>query len=1552
MLGVLALLAGLLQTPYAKGRIARFIENNVSTAVVDKIEIGAITGTVPFNFQIKKVTLWDEGAPWLVVHDVAVDVARRPLLQRRVHVRNVSSALVELLALPVGEEQEEPWRLPELPELPRWLRIDRAVVDELRVSDAVAVEAGRFTGSAHFIPDPARRDIDIQARVERMDAPTTRAQAKVVLSEETLTLRAAASDSVFLPDLLGVDEPISFRVEGAGPLREWNGALEARLGDRMFAEATAALRGKTDVEVAGEGFLQLRPEFVSEAVREQLGDQVRFAVEGTLAEDGLLTLRSARAESNRAAVRASVSTHTEDHTLAGEVSVQYDDLREFAALRASEPVPVRAVARLDGTWTAQDWTLEADIAGERGAALEGQSRIDTLVAASVSGELFVPKALVSEAHWALTDDPVAVAVDARYNQQTGAVSLPEFTLGNRWASAQGRLESNPAEQKIAGRARVQLIDATLLQEVFAVDIDGTGSAEFGIDGDETGTAVSLHANFIDVQVDALQLSQLTAQGTFDAGPWPDDLWRNVHGELQAGTGSIRYAEEELPPLRLDAAAEQDEGGPIQLTRLRVTDDRMVLSGTGSIEADGAQAVFAVELEVPDLGPYAALVDQTYSGALVATSDISYDTSRAEAWQGTVDAAYRNAGGFPESIAPLMAQPVRLTAGGGFDGDRAVLEALTLAGGNWRVDVGGSYTLETERFDATAEIALEALEAANARASGTVRLNGSGRPDDFEANAAIELVDVAVGNAAVDGLRGAVLASGSTEAARVTAELTAATAGEAVSATALARVSGSAVDVPELSLRSGANVLDGRVEWNIDRGAGQGALTLDVPELDRIGRVTGIELGGSLSGDVRLAGPEDAPTLTADLTVADLAAPFGTLSEARLDATIRDVFARPHGRLEAELESLAAAGVAAGFATVHADFGGETIDAEVAASGLVNEAVPFETTARAVWNLDASSGSLDTLEGTFEEYAYALRSPVQVRTLERGFEIGSAAIAFGEGVVEVAGRVDNGALAFDARWDALPLEAGQLAGLPFSQGTLDGQLALRGTTDAPVGTATVDVRDARTPMMEEQGDSANLHVESELSGTTLSVNGSLEIPQSLTASITAVLPLMKSGDTVYALDERGAASGQLQLDADLASVPRLLALDAHVLAGRATADLALGGSISDPSLTGTLRMASARYENAELGTMLSNMQANLQASGDRIELEEFRADDGRGGTVTAEGAIEFTRLTVFSHRFDARLSDARLVHRDDFTGRVNGRLRFAGDQDGSELSGDVEVVEANIIFRPAPDHAIPDLEVRAVNAPAGYGVEPEASPRNPPENHPIRLSIEASMPGQVFVQAVDVFTEWNGAVQVSGTLNEPHVTGLIAPVRGYISFLGQRFTLQRESSIRVDTREQPSPVLNLIARTTRGGLEATLTLRGPLEEMSIDITSTPALPREEVLARVLFGRDMSEISPVQALQLARAVAMFSGTLEGVPFFSGPSRLPGIDTFDVETDGEEGPTVSVGKYLNEDIFVELEQGAGAETGRANVEFELTPNISVESSVGANTEGGLGILWKYDY
>ena len=62
--------------------------------------------------------------------------------------------------------------------------------------------------------------------------------------------------------------------------------------------------------------------------------------------------------------------------------------------------------------------------------------------------------------------------------------------------------------------------------------------------------------------------------------------------------------------------------------------------------------------------------------------------------------------------------------------------------------------------------------------------------------------------------------------------------------------------------------------------------------------------------------------------------------------------------------------------------------------------------------------------------------------------------------------------------------------------------------------------------------------------------------------------------------------------------------------------------------------------------------------------------------------------------------------------------------------------------------------------------------------------------------------------------------------------------------------------------------------------------------------------------------------------------------------------EEATVSAGKYLSDTVFLEVEQGLGPDSGKASVQWEVTPNITVETEAGVNAEGGAGVSWKWDY
>src|SRR3546814_13058076 len=65
--------------------------------------------------------------------------------------------------------------------------------------------------------------------------------------------------------------------------------------------------------------------------------------------------------------------------------------------------------------------------------------------------------------------------------------------------------------------------------------------------------------------------------------------------------------------------------------------------------------------------------------------------------------------------------------------------------------------------------------------------------------------------------------------------------------------------------------------------------------------------------------------------------------------------------------------------------------------------------------------------------------------------------------------------------------------------------------------------------------------------------------------------------------------------------------------------------------------------------------------------------------------------------------------------------------------------------------------------------------------------------------------------------------------------------------------------DMVAEGGVQGLNATIRVTGRGQKPEIAFTSTPALPQDELLSRLLFGTSITNLSAPEALQLASAVA---------------------------------------------------------------------------------------------
>src|SRR5690606_30117486 len=115
---------------------------------------------------------------------------------------------------------------------------------------------------------------------------------------------------------------------------------------------------------------------------------------------------------------------------------------------------------------------------------------------------------------------------------------------------------------------------------------------------------------------------------------------------------------------------------------------------------------------------------------------------------------------------------------------------------------------------------------------------------------------------------------------------------------------------------------------------------------------------------------------------------------------------------------------------------------------------------------------------------------------------------------------------------------------------------------------------------------------------------------------------------------------------------------------------------------------------------------------------------------------------------------------------------------------------------------------------------------------------------------------------------------------------------------------------------------------------------------EVLARLLFNRGVDQLSPLQLAQLAAAAAELAGGSD-TSLLGSLRSATGLDELDIVTTDEGNAAVRAGRYIQENVYLGVEAGAGGTT-RGTINLDLTDNLRVRGGVGSNGDSDLGIFY----
>lgn len=517
--------------------------------------------------------------------------------------------------------------------------------------------------------------------------------------------------------------------------------------------------------------------------------------------------------------------------------------------------------------------------------------------------------------------------------------------------------------------------------------------------------------------------------------------------------------------------------------------------------------------------------------------------------------------------------------------------------------------------------------------------------------------------------------------------------------------------------------------------------------------------------------------------------------------------------------------------------------------------------------------------------------------------------------------------------------------PDLTGRANGALTLTGRGKVLEGTLSAELDDARgrgsPPELGMDGV-----VKARLAGDSITLNAAVTNQQGLRANANVVLPAEASASPFrIAIVRNKPIRGDFFADGEVKPLWELLASGERELAGHVQLKGTLGGTLNDPRATGTAQVDGGRFVDGATGLVLTEVVLRASMANNAIDITQATGADGHGGSLSGVGRISLLREGTSTFRLD--LKGFRLIDNDMATASASGQASLDRAANGQvRLAGDLTIDRADVSPNMSTPAGVVTIDVVEINRPKDLSQSLQPVTRR---GLAVALDVRLRAPRRIYVRGRGLDVELSLDAHVGGTTARPTLNGSARVVRGEYDFAGRRFEFDDRSVVHLGSTPQTIR-LDLTATREDPSLTAVVRIQGTAARPEITLSSTPVLPQDEVLSQVLFGRSAAQLSPLEAAQLASALSSMAGG-GGFDVIGNLRSFAGLDRLALAGGDESGVTVSGGKYLTENVYLEI-TGGGRDGPSAQVEWRFGRNLSIISQIASQGDGKLAIRWRRDY
>ncbi|HEY6924963.1 MAG TPA: translocation/assembly module TamB domain-containing protein, partial [Steroidobacteraceae bacterium] len=700
------------------------------------------------------------------------------------------------------------------------------------------------------------------------------------------------------------------------------------------------------------------------------------------------------------------------------------------------------------------------------------------------------------------------------------------------------------------------------------------------------------------------------------------------------------------------------------------------------------------------------------------------------------------------------------------------------------------------------------------------------------------------------------------------------------------------------------------------------------------------------GDVTLGKSVADARGSATIRLGDLS-DFNRLAGSQLSGSVNGQLGftprsgRPNAQLNVDARNVVAGGVTAN-AQVRANGPMDALEVTVNGDSPSVAGQPARISTAAVVNLTRKYLQLSSLKASYHDQDLHLLAPTKIQ-FAQGLKVQRLRLGIQDATLEVDGELSPALNLRAAVKQVKPELVNAFVPDLLASGSIEADAAVHGTTSAPKGTVHFQALDVRAKNTTTEGlPAVNLRANANLNGATADIDAHVTAGDSHIA-LTGRAPLAASG----------AADLKLAGNLDLALANPILEAGGRHATGTVALDTTITGKSSAPQIAGTVRLSKGSFRDYTQGVSLTDITGELTGSQGVIRIEQLTAR-AAPGNLSIQGTIGVLEPKI---PVDMKVTakDAQPIASNIVTANLNADIQVTGNaRERMDVNGRVHLNRADISI---PGGLPPSVAV--------LDVEHDGAPPPAPAPTPLVINLQLAIdaPNRILIKGRGLDAEMGGDLRIRGTAAAPIVEGGFELQRGFFTLANSKlnFTNGTVTFSGTGLQKKLDPSLDFTAQTKAAEITAVVHITGLADSPQIELTSTPEMPQDEILARLLFGEPASQLTAFQLVETGVALASLQGGGNG-PSLNPLTRIQkalGLDRLSVggggssasgSGQGSGGASVEAGRYVSSRVYVGVKEKTTGES-QVDVDVDLTKHLKLQAQLGSGNPPAQGITPESD-